>query len=708
LEAAPAPAPAPENDVLEGEIVDPAEVVRVDAEADRWMAKNGDGWLADLAERKRQRRPIVPTYLRTREDAAQTARWVAEYYAHVLAYQATRTPLYMLRLMGRSPRGTGRLLAAWWRWVADTETKPLRTKAAGSEAAQYMMLAHQHERRVKTRAATSAATAAAVLLVAVIAAPAAPVWGQWAALWALLSALGALGGKKDTPLIDRAVLPAKAAKLDSDAVLRALGALGIGEINKALAPKGAGIAFTAPITRDGPGWRAEVDLPYGVTAADVIDKREKLASGLRRPLGCVWPEAVSDEHTGRLVLWVGDLPMSKAKPTPWPLLKAGKASIFEPLPYGVDQRGRPVAITLMFANLLIGAIPRMGKTFGLRVLLLGAALDALVELRVFELKGTGDLSMLKQVCHDYGQGFADTTLERALASLRQLRKELLRRTEVISGLPRDICPENKVTPELAAKKSLGLHPIVLAVDECQMLFEHKTYGAEAGEIAEELIRLGPAVGIILIAATQRPDKDAIPTGVSAQVGLRLCFKVMGQLENDMVLGTSAYKNGIRATTFAMSDKGIAYAVGIADEPLICRSALVDGPEAEKVADRARALRERAGRITGVAAGEVPAAEEAPAVSLIDDVLAAWPTGETEAWWSTLVDRLADLRPEEYGAWAQASDPRRKGTPLSTAMKSQYGIEGRQLNRTVEGREVNRRGVDLSAITDALTARGNRA
>ncbi len=34
----------------------------------------------------------------------------------------------------------------------------------------------------------------------------------------------------------------------------------------------------------------------------VIELRDRLASGLRRPLGAVWPEPVDDEHTGRLEL----------------------------------------------------------------------------------------------------------------------------------------------------------------------------------------------------------------------------------------------------------------------------------------------------------------------------------------------------------------------------------------------------------------------
>ena len=62
-----------------------------------------------------------------------------------------------------------------------------------------------------------------------------------------------------------------------------------------------------------------------------------------------------------------------------------------------------------------------------------------------------------------------------------------------------------------------------------------------------IIKIGPAFGVMLDLATQRPDGKSLPTGVSSNVGLRFCLKVMDQTENDMVLGTSAYKNGIRAT-----------------------------------------------------------------------------------------------------------------------------------------------------------------
>ena len=47
--------------------------------------------------------------------------------------------------------------------------------------------------------------------------------------------------------------------------------------------------FRTPIHRDGPGWSVRLDLPEGVTAVDVIDKRDKLAANLRRPLSATWP-----------------------------------------------------------------------------------------------------------------------------------------------------------------------------------------------------------------------------------------------------------------------------------------------------------------------------------------------------------------------------------------------------------------------------------
>jgi S-DNA-T family DNA segregation ATPase FtsK/SpoIIIE len=162
---------------------------------------------------------------------------------------------------------------------------------------------------------------------------------------------------------------------------------------------------------------------------------------------------------------------------------------------------------------------------------------------------------------------------------------------------------------------------VAAIDECQELFSHAEFGKEAGELAEKVIKLGRALGIELLLATQRPDAKSVPTGVSANVGTRYCLRVMGQMENDMILGTSAYKNGIRATMFVRKDKGVGYLVGAADEAQIVRGYYVNAQNAEQIVARARTAREAAGTLTGHAAGQPTDTPASRRDTLLDDILA---------------------------------------------------------------------------------------
>jgi DNA segregation ATPase FtsK/SpoIIIE, S-DNA-T family len=146
--------------------------------------------------------------------------------------------------------------------------------------------------------------------------------------------LGVAGSPADRPLLDAAVVIPKAPRLTSEMVIRALGALGLAGINQALARDPKAVGFVSPIHRDGPGWRADLDLPPGVTVGEVADRRDKLASGLGRPLGCVWPEGNPQVHPGRLTLWVGDQDMATTRQPPWPLAKAGTVTCSSRSPLG--------------------------------------------------------------------------------------------------------------------------------------------------------------------------------------------------------------------------------------------------------------------------------------------------------------------------------------------------------------------------------------
>ncbi|MFF4275017.1 cell division protein FtsK [Streptomyces sp. NPDC001536] len=654
----------------------------------------GPGYLGRLAGARR--RAVVPVWLRSTAELRTATTWVARHYAHAAGYHALRAPVYAARLAFQAPTGAVRFIGGTARWVADREGEPVRLAAVRREdAAEYLKLSRQRDGRVRLRTLVTVLAMFVGLGLALALYVLAPDWLQAVSVGTVVLALGAAGRKADAPVIHRAVELPKAVKLTSDIVLRALGALGIPAINQAQSKGRDGFEFTAPITRDGPGWRAEGNLPYGVTVTDVIERRDRLASGLRRPLGCVWPEAVPDEHTGHLVLWVGDQDMNKAKKPAWSLLKSGSVDLFKPVAYGTDQRGRWIEVTLMYIAGIIGAIPRMGKTFLLRLLLLIAALDPRAELHTYDMKGTGDLDPVgNAVSHRHAAGDDDEAILYALNDWRALREELRRRTKVIRSLPRDICPESKVTSALADKRSLGLHPIVIGVDECQVLFEHPEHGKEFEEIGTDLVKRGPATGIVLLLATQRPDAKALPTGISANASARWCLKVMGQLENDMVLGTSAYKRGVRATMFAWGDKGIHYFVGEGSDARIVSSVYVDAPGADTIAARARRTREKAGLLSGYALGEAPE-PVASGYDLLADILAVVPADEPKVWSETVVARLADLREDVYSGW----DPE----GLAAALKP-HGVSTIQVGRRVKGKVVNRRGIDRSHIVAAIAER----
>ncbi len=87
----------------------------------------------------------------------------------------------------------------------------------------------------------------------------------------------------DKPLLDRAVISTARPKLTSSTVVEALSALGLAGINQAFAKNPNAIAFPAPIARDGPVTAPRSTYPSGSPSATSLERRERLAAGLRRP-----------------------------------------------------------------------------------------------------------------------------------------------------------------------------------------------------------------------------------------------------------------------------------------------------------------------------------------------------------------------------------------------------------------------------------------
>lgn len=665
-------------------------------------ADSGPDRLASILAAKRL--PLLPDWARSLDDLKRTAAFVAGHYWHIVRFHAMRCPLYLTRIVLRSPAGLGRTLHGFHRWAQDAEGHGIRLDAANrNDPETYLKLSHLRDRRVSARSKVFWTT----ILLALAAAGGLVVFAttpmQAGALAAGAVAFGILGAPKDKPITSRAVVKPEYAKLTSDVILRALGALGIPALTQAVAKGGRGLAFVSPIAMDGPGFRAELDLPFGVTAVDVMDKREELASGLRRPLGCVWPEPVHDEHSGRLVIWVGRQEMRKTPPAPWPLAKGGAFDVFKPIPFGVDQRQRTIGVCLVENNALVGALPGGGKSFSIQPLIYAAGLDPEVKVLMANLKGDGFHKNTRAFADQYIDGIDDESIEQTLNMLRGLKTEVIRRTKVFKNLPPSINPDGKTNPAIAKKRSLGLPILLAAIDECQNLFAHKQHGAEAGELAEFIIKVGRSLGVILLLATQRPDKDSVPTGVSANVSIRFCLRVMGQMENDMILGTSAYKNGIRATQFTKGDKGIGYLVGASEDPQIVRTYFLDQHATAVIAAKARALREAAGTLSGYAL-DPEGAEQNQAPSsrgVLDDLDELFPTlpfHEDKVRGEELLALLQSHNPGAYDAW--------KVETLTGALKP-HGVASIDVSRRDAGKQTVRKGYTRQALADAITNRNRQ-
>jgi DNA segregation ATPase FtsK/SpoIIIE, S-DNA-T family len=516
-----------------------------------------------------------------------------------------------------------------------------------------------------------------------------------------LLALGFVGRNADKPILKNTtlgenILPKPTAPM----ITAALCALGNSKMKE---PDLIGLIIDG--VRNGPGWNFHFLLPQGVTASWVMERREELAGSMRFPMGCVWP-SVGTRNPAHLVLDITDEDLKDADQDPWPLLRAERVDLSKPQPTGTNQKGDWVTVSLAYASAIIGAVPRVGKTFWLRQLLITAGLDPNARVYAIDGKGTGDLSPCALFAHRYLRGVRSTRpelIEKVRSMVSELRHEMDRRADIIDSLSHEECPESKVTGDLIkTRPDLKLGWIVVGIDETQMIFgygdkankEHKAIRDELRAGITELVKLGPALGIIVILATQDVVEETIPNQISRMAVIRMCMKVEDYLPNDRILGAGSHKRGITGAMFSQEDIGIGWLKSEGATPQIVRTVWgLDKPACEPLAARGRALRIAAGTLTGDAAGEEMAEEERQIDMLIDcrEVMDNPPVPTMHL--ETLREALSLLRPGVYGNldnMALGAMLREAGVPVRT-------VWSRQLSK--DGKGVKRQWLDIAATDD---------
>ena len=310
-----------------------------------------------------------------------------------------------------------------------------------------------------------------------------------------------------------------------------------------------------------------------------------------------------------------------------------------------------------------------------------------------ELAGKGDLEAFAHVSHRYVSGLDDESIRYTAESVRMLRAELERRSGKLKEVPREQRPDGSVTRELASKRSLRLRPIVCIVDELQNLTMHPQYGSEAAADIAYVVRMGRAYGIVFVLATQKPSAETVPTSISGNVTMRLCLKVPGQPENDAILGTGSYRAGYDAAAFrGKTDAGLGWLRSDAD-PQVVKTFYLDLPDTQRITQRARAMREAAGVLSGYALGQDD--RELPR-SFAADVVAVFGTDD-KLRCSTIAGQARQFVPRRLSV----DHGRRRRQPAPRPGRDRQEREGARRPAGTRLRACGRGGGDLVSVTNLL-------
>jgi DNA segregation ATPase FtsK/SpoIIIE, S-DNA-T family len=613
----------------------------------------GAAEVVDLPGRPGTRMAIVPPHLRTAHGIGGALARSAGITAHRAGYHGVRSPRYLLLGLVWAVAGVFRLAGrqiGWW-WSA--EVHGLLSKAVAAGDSKEALRLHKEAKDTRRFRGYALLAEALALVIGGIAMWIYSPWWGWALLGiVLLPVLATAGRPTDRRIVHPAVVTPRFRKLTADIVLRAYYAAGLGDPEK----PGQQVTFGSAMARDGDGSRVLVDLPYGKGLDDAVKAKPKIASGLDVTESQVFLHRDPTSHR-RHTLWVADRDPLAVPVGRTPLLACRATDIWKPAPLGLDERGQLVTVPILWNSILVGALPRQGKTFAARLLAMYMALDPFVRLDVFDGKGSPDWRKFSLVAHSAAYGLTPTREglppEILLATLEETKRDVQDRYRRLSELPPDVCPEGKLTREIARDPRWSMPVRGLVIDEAQEYFDLGEISKDIAALLVFLVKVAPGAGVSVLFATQKPSGIGTSTVATQfnsfrdQAAIRFALRTSSWQVSELVLGAGAYSEGLDSSTLLPQYKGVGILRGASDASPTVRTYLADGQDAERILVAARALRERAGTLSGMAAGLGP---DSQARDVLADVLAVF-GAEPGLHWPVIAERLARRFPDR---WAGAS------------------------------------------------------
>jgi len=316
----------------------------------------------------------------------------------------------------------------------------------------------------------------------------------------------------------------------------------------------------------------DLELSPRCTAKDLATRTEPLAVALRAASVRVRGDRTA---AGRAQLVVANQDPLAGSPIPWPWIGMGRTHLWGGLPLGHDEDDGLVVLDLAGHHLLLGGEPGAGKSNALSLVVAAAALDPDVELWCFD----GKLVELA-VWRECARRFVGADIEDATEALGELRTVMEDRYADL--LDRGLRKVDRET---------GLGLIVVVIDELALYTQGKGKTRdEFVEVLRDIVARGRAAGIVVVAATQKPASDIVPTSIRDLFGCRLAMRCSTRDASDTVLGAGWSTLGYSASDIDPATRGVGYLLAEGTTPRRMRCFVLEDRPLHALATRAAELR----------------------------------------------------------------------------------------------------------------------
>lgn len=260
----------------------------------------------------------------------------------------------------------------------------------------------------------------------------------------------------------------------------------------------------------------------------------------------------------------------------WPLVAHERADAWAPIPVGINENGAEVWMSLPERNVLLGGEPGAGKSGALAPLVAAVALDPSTELWLFDGKMV-ELAPWKPCA----RRFVGADMDDAIRALDELRAIMDARYGELSAAGR-----RKVAKDWDDRLQ------VVVIDELALFTSNtdRKSSAAFSDRLRDLVARGRAAGIVVLAATQKPSTDIVPSAVRDLFGFRWALRCATREASDTILGSGWATNGYSAAEIDPAMRGVGLLLAEGGVPVRLRTHWLDDDIIATIARRATAAR----------------------------------------------------------------------------------------------------------------------